>query len=66
MSLTVAKEAGGTAFLGVDTHLAAHATVALDGLGRYLRTASFPATAAGYANLLRWAERLAIRISPAS
>lgn len=53
------KDAGGGAvFLGVDTHLDAHAAVALDGLGRRLGSASFPATAAGYASLLVWAQGL--------
>ena len=53
------KDAGeGAVFLGVDTHLDAHAAVALDGLGRRLGSASFQATAAGYASLLGWAEGL--------
>lgn len=47
---------GGAVFLGVDTHLDAHAAVVLDGLGRRLGSASFPATTAGYASLLGWAE----------
>ena len=38
--------------LGVDTHVA----VALDGLGRRLGSKTFPATDAGYAELVAWAE----------
>ncbi len=57
MGSTANNDAGGEAiFLGVDTHLDAHAAVALDGLGRRLGSASFPATAAGYVALLSWAE----------
>lgn len=39
---------------GVDTHLDTHIAAALDRLGGALGTAQFPATAAGYRQLLRW------------
>ena len=39
---------------GVDTHRDRHTAAALDAAGRVLGTASFPATAAGYGQLLRW------------
>lgn len=39
---------------GVDTHKDAHVAAALDPVGRVLGTESFPATAAGYRDLLRW------------
>ena len=39
---------------GVDTHKDTHVAAALDGLGRLLGTESFPATTAGYRQLLRW------------
>lgn len=41
---------------GVDTHRDTHVGAALDGLGRMLGTASFPATTAGYTMLLAWLE----------
>jgi transposase len=44
--------------LGVDTHSDAHVGVVLNRLGRRLGTLSVPATAAGYAKLLAWANRL--------
>jgi transposase len=44
--------------LGVDTHSDTHVGVVLDQLGRRLGTLSVPATAAGYAELLTWANRL--------
>lgn len=43
---------------GVDTHRDTHVGAALDGLGRVLDTASFPATTAGYQSLLAWLESL--------
>jgi transposase len=39
---------------GVDTHLDTHTVAALDGLGRRLGHATFPATRVGYAALLAW------------
>lgn len=39
---------------GVDTHLDVHVAAAVDHLGGVLGTQSFPATAAGYRQLLRW------------
>jgi transposase len=44
--------------LGVDTHSDTHVGVVLNQLGRRLGTLSVPATAAGYAKLLAWANRL--------
>lgn len=41
---------------GVDTHLDVHVASVLDHLGGVLGTASFPTTAAGYAQLLGWLE----------
>ncbi|MDP9488266.1 MAG: IS110 family transposase [Actinomycetota bacterium] len=51
------RDAGGVV-LGVDTHEDEHVAVALDPLGRRLRSAAFPATKAGYRRLLRWGEAL--------
>jgi transposase len=42
--------------LGVDTHLDVHVAVALDHLGRRLKTFSVPTTKKGYEDLLTWAE----------
>lgn len=39
---------------GVDTHADTHTAAALDGLGRQLGQETFPATKAGYAQLLAW------------
>jgi len=44
--------------VGVDTHKQRHYAVALDLLGQLLGERSFAASAAGYAELQRWAERL--------
>jgi len=44
--------------VGVDTHKERHYAVMLDQLGQLLDERSFPATAAGYAALQRWAEGL--------
>jgi transposase len=44
--------------VGVDTHKERHFAVALDLLGQLLGELSFAASAAGYAELQRWAERL--------
>jgi transposase len=41
--------------LGVDTHKDIHVAVALDGLGKRLGTLSIPTTAAGYEELVDWA-----------
>ena len=46
------------AAVGVDTHKERHYAVMLDQLGQLLDERSFPATAAGYAALQRWAEGL--------
>lgn len=43
--------------VGVETHKERHYAVMLDQLGQLLGERSFPATAAGYAALKRWAER---------
>ena len=42
--------------VGVDTHKERHRAAALDELGQVLGEFAFPATAAGYADLQRWAE----------
>jgi transposase len=39
---------------GVDTHADVHVAAALDPIGGLLRVRQFPATAAGYADLLEW------------
>ena len=39
---------------GVDTHKDTHTAAALDGTGRVLGNATFPASPAGYAELLEW------------
>jgi transposase len=39
---------------GVDTHKDTHTAAALDGTGRALGNATFPASAAGYATMLAW------------
>jgi transposase len=44
--------------VGVDTHKERHHAVALDQLGQLLGELSFDASAAGYVELQRWAERL--------
>jgi hypothetical protein len=44
--------------VGVDTHKQRHHAVALDPLGQLLGELSFAASAAGYAELQRWAEGL--------
>jgi transposase len=45
----------GDVVLGVDTHKDWHVAVVATALGTRLGTASFPATSAGYAELLKWA-----------
>jgi len=42
---------------GVDTHADVHVAAALDPVGGLLGVREFPATAAGYASLLRWCSR---------
>jgi len=44
--------------VGVDTHKARHYAVAVDHVGQLLAEVTFAATAAGYAELQRWAEQL--------
>jgi len=39
---------------GVDTHADAHVVAALDGIGGLLGVSEFPATPAGYAQLIAW------------
>ncbi|MGW0656585.1 IS110 family transposase, partial [Streptomyces umbrinus] len=41
--------------LGIDTHKDVHVAAVLDHLGALLGTGEFPATAAGYRQLLDWA-----------
>src|SRR5450631_3213476 len=43
--------------LGVDTHAEQHVAAALDERGRLLGTCTLPTTAAGFADLLRWASQ---------
>ncbi|MEV5505689.1 IS110 family transposase [Streptomyces orinoci] len=50
--------ARGEAVLGVDTHGEVHVAAVVSPLGRILGTRSFPATAAGYRQLLAWARAL--------
>lgn len=42
---------------GVDTHLEVHVAAVIDHIGRILGTGSFPATTAGYRQLLAWMRR---------
>lgn len=44
--------------VGVDTHLDSHVAVAVDDLGRRLGERCVPTTVAGYAELLRWTQKL--------
>ena len=46
-----------TVTIGVDTHSEVHVAAAVDELGRMLGSASFSATPAGSAELLRWAQQ---------
>ena len=43
---------------GVDTHADVHVAAALDRIGGLLGVRQFPATAAGYADLLEWLGRV--------
>jgi transposase len=54
----MAHTAGPRVTVGVDTHKDAHVAAARDQLGRRLATTMAPATAAGYAQLLAWAQAL--------
>jgi len=45
----------GEVVLGVDTHGEVHVAAVISPLGKTLGTESFPATAAGYRQLLAWA-----------
>ena len=48
----------GEVVLGVDTHKETHAAAVVTALGALLAARTFPATAAGYRDLLRWARSL--------
>ncbi|WP_079065844.1 IS110 family transposase [Streptomyces olivochromogenes] len=48
----------GEVVLGVDTHRDAHVAAVLSVIGTVLATGEFPATAAGYCDLLKWARKL--------
>ncbi|WP_405721056.1 IS110 family transposase [Streptomyces sp. NBC_01537] len=48
----------GEVVLGVDTHRDAHVAAVLSVTGTVLGTGEFPATAAGYRDLLKWARKL--------
>ncbi|MET8406158.1 transposase [Streptomyces sp900116325] len=56
-STTIAQEPADPAslVLGVDTHKDIHVAALVNGLGARLGTQAFPATAAGYRELLSWA-----------
>ena len=56
MDLPIHTDEETLVILGVDTHADAHVAVALDGLGRRLGHNTVPATEAGYAALVAWAE----------
>ena len=47
--------AAGEVVLGVDTHKGVHAEAVLTALGALLAARTFPATAAGYRDLVSWA-----------
>ena len=51
---------------GVDTHAHTHTVAALDGLGRLLGHATFPATMRGYAQLRTWLASQGRLVRPAS
>jgi len=50
----------GEVVLGVDTHRDAHVAAVLSLTGAVLATDEFPATAAGYRDLLKWARKLGV------
>nr|WP_246430566.1 IS110 family transposase [Streptomyces rectiverticillatus] len=52
------RRPAGEVVLGVDTHRDAHVGAVLSVMGAVLDTGEFPATAAGYRDLLKWARKL--------
>ncbi|MFF4031747.1 transposase [Streptomyces sviceus] len=54
------RRPAGEVVLGVDTHRDAHVAAVLSVMGTVLGTGEFPATAAGYRDLLKWARQLGI------
>ncbi|MFF2133720.1 transposase, partial [Streptomyces olivochromogenes] len=52
------RRPAGEVVLGVDTHRDAHVAAVLSVTGAVLATGEFPATAAGYRDLLKWARKL--------
>ncbi|WP_189862335.1 IS110 family transposase [Streptomyces noursei] len=52
------RRPAGEVVLGVDTHRDAHVGAVLSVTGAVLATGEFPATAAGYRDLLKWAKKL--------
>lgn len=52
------RRPAGEVILGVDTHRDAHVAAVLSVTGAVLATDEFPATAAGYRDLLKWARKL--------
>jgi transposase len=57
-TLPATRFAGPEIVLGIDTHKDAHVAAAVTDLGTLLATAKFPATAAGYKQLLKWAREM--------
>ena len=53
--MSLAGDAGW--IIGVDTHLDTHTAALCDGRGRAVAQLQVPATTAGYARLLAWADR---------
>ncbi|MFI6494931.1 transposase [Streptomyces sp. NPDC050564] len=51
------RRSAGEVVLGVDTHRDAHVAAVLSVMGTVLATDEFPATAAGYRDLLKWARK---------
>ena len=51
------RRPAGEVVLGVDTHRDAHVAAVLSVMGTVLATDEFPATAAGYCDLLKWARK---------
>jgi hypothetical protein len=51
---------------GVDTHAGTHVAAALDSVGGLLGVREFPATAAGYADLLYWLGGFGAGTAPAA
>ncbi|WP_323137083.1 IS110 family transposase [Streptomyces sp. NBC_01764] len=52
------RRPAGEVVLGVDTHRDAHVAAVLSVTGAVLATGEYPATAAGYRDLLKWARKL--------